>query len=180
MTATEGAGRGRLAGRYLVLALDRTGQVVGTICLAVILVLVSIQVVQRATTGGSWAWSGEIAKFAMVWSTFILAGHLLRTDAHLRIDLIEQWLGPRGERVVTRITDVLVALTCAGLTWAGWGLLNAPFLGAAPASRIPLVVIYAVPVAGLLFTTVVAVLQALLGRDFLPARGRGTAAEGGH
>src|SRR5690625_691423 len=146
--------RSRRLSTILARVMDWVAQVLGAVCLAIILVLVSIQVAQRVTTDASWAWSGEIAKFAMVWSTFILSAHLLRTDGHLRIDIIEQWLSPRAERVVTRVTDALVALTCAGLTWAGWGLLTAPFLGAAPASQIPLVVIYAVPVLGLLLTTV--------------------------
>ncbi|MEE6282441.1 TRAP transporter small permease [Georgenia sp. MJ170] len=154
----------RPVGTYLALAMDRFGQVVGALCVALILVLVSVQVVQRVTTGGSWAWSGEIAKFAMVWSTFILAPHLLRVGGHLRVDVIEQWLTPRGERWMTRLTDILIAATCAGLTWAGWGLLNAPFLGSAPASGIPLTVIYAVPVLGLLFTTIMAIGKAIFGQ----------------
>lgn len=156
--------RPRTVGTYVALAMDRFGQVVGGLCLALLLALVTIQVVQRVTSGSSWAWSGEVAKYAMVWSTFILAPHLLRVGGHLRVDIIEQWLTPRGERIMTRLTDILIAATCAGLTWAGWGLLNAPFLGTAPASGIPLVLIYAVPVLGLAFTTVMAVGKAIFGR----------------
>lgn len=156
--------RRRPVGTYVALAIDRFGQVVGGLCLALLLALVATQVVQRVTSGSSWAWSGEVAKYAMVWSTFILAPHLLRIGGHLRVDIIEQWLTPRGERIMTRLTDIVIAATCAGLTWAGWGLLNAPFLGSAPASGIPLVVVYAVPVLGLAFTTVMAIGKAIFGQ----------------
>lgn len=151
--------------RTLVLILDLAERAVGGLCLGVILVLVSVQVVQRLTTGGSWVWSGEIAKYAMVWMTFILAAHLLRTDGHLKVDVIEQWLTPRGERMMTRITDALIAIACWGLVWAGWGLLTAPFLGSAPASGLPLIVVYAGPVVGLVLIALTATWFALAGRS---------------
>lgn len=156
--------RGRSVTTVIALAMDRAGQWIGALCLAIILVLVSVQVVQRVTTGASWAWSGEIARFAMVWMAFIMSAHLLRAGGHLKVDLIEQWLRPRGEQIMTRVTDALIALTCGGLTWAGWGLLNAPFLGSAPASGIPLAILFAVPVIGLLFTTIMALGLVVFGR----------------
>lgn len=150
--------------RTLVRILDRTEQTVGAACLALILVLVMVQVIQRVTDTGSWVWTGEIAKYAMVWLTFVLAAHLLRTDGHLKVDVIEQWLTPRGERVMTRITDVLIAAACWGLVWAGWGLLTAPFLGSAPASGLPLLLVYAGPVVGLLLIALTATWFAAFGR----------------
>lgn len=166
MTApTHESPRARTVSRTLVRILDLAEQTVGAVCLGVILVLVSVQVVQRVTTGGSWVWSGEFAKYAMVWLTFILAAHLLRTDEHLKVDVIEQWLTPRGERIATRVTDALIALSCWGLVWAGWGLLTAPFLGSAPASGVPLVIVYAVPVLGLFLIALTATWFALVGRS---------------
>ncbi|USQ81070.1 TRAP transporter small permease [Ornithinimicrobium faecis] len=166
MTApTPTASGARTLPRRLVRVLDLAEQTVGAICLGVILVLVSIQVVQRVTTGGSWVWSGEFAKYAMVWLTFILAAHLLRTDGHLKVDVIEQWLTPRGERIMTRITDGLIAVSCWGLVWAGWGLLTAPFLGSAPASGVPLVIVYAGPVVGLVLIALTATWFAIVGRS---------------
>lgn len=150
--------------RTLVRALDRLEQAVGAFCLGLILVLVMIQVIQRVTSGSSWVWTGEIAKYAMVWMTFILAAHLLRTGKHLQMDVIDQWLTPRGEQIMSRVTDVLIALAGWGLAWAGWGLLNAPFLGSSPAAGIPLLVVYAGPVTGLLLVALTATWFALFGR----------------
>ncbi|MCK0112046.1 TRAP transporter small permease [Ornithinimicrobium sp. F0845] len=150
--------------RRLVRILDLAEQAVGAVCLGVILVLVMIQVVQRIAGGASWVWTGEIAKYAMVWLTFVLAAHLLRTNGHLGMDVIEQWLTPRGERIMTRITDILIAVSCWGLVWAGWGLLNAPFLGSSPAAGVPLVLVYAGPVAGLILVALTATWFAAFGR----------------
>lgn len=178
MTASaERTSRPRSLPRTLVRILDLVEQTVGAVCLGLILVLVSVQVIQRLTTGGSWVWSGEFAKYAMVWSTFILAAHLLRTDEHLKMDVIEQWLSPLGERVVTRITDALIAIVCWGLVWAGWGLLTAPFLGSSPAAGVPLVIVYAVPIAGLALMAMTATWFALAGR-LVEDRGDGQPPEG--
>ncbi|HLS45102.1 MAG TPA: TRAP transporter small permease [Ornithinicoccus sp.] len=164
MTAPVDGPSTRSMPRRLVRGLDLVEQSVGAVCLSLILVLVSVQVVQRLAGGGSWVWTGEIAKYAMVWLTFILAAHLLRTNGHLGMDVIEQWLTPRGERVMTRLTDILIALACWGLVWAGWGLLTAPFLGSSPAAGVPLVLVYAGPVAGLVLTALTATWFAVFGR----------------
>lgn len=165
MTAPVEGPSTRSMPRRLVRMLDLVEQAVGAVCLGLILVLVSIQVVQRLAGGASWVWTGEIAKYAMVWLTFILAAHLLRTNGHLGMDVIEQWLTPRGERIMTRITDILIALSCWGLVWAGWGLLNAPFLGSSPAAGVPLVLVYAGPIVGLVLIALTATWFAAFGRS---------------
>jgi TRAP-type C4-dicarboxylate transport system permease small subunit len=164
MTASVDGLSNRSVPRRFVRILDLIEQAVGAVCLGLILVLVTIQVAQRLAGGGSWVWTGEIAKYAMVWLTFILAAHLLRTNGHLGVDVIEQWLSPRSEQLMTRVTDTLIALACWGLVWAGWGLLNAPFLGASPATGVPLILGYGGPVAGLVLIALTATWFAAAGR----------------
>ncbi len=163
-----GTGGGPPAWQHLSRWIDRFERFLGGTFLAVIFLLVLTQVAQRLTTGQSWAWTGEIAKYGMVWSTFILAGHLLRRGLHLRLDVINRWLSPWADRLVTRLTDTLVALICIGLTWAGYGLVTAPFVGNAPASGLPLRLVYLISVTGLALTAIAAAGQAVFGRPAVP------------
>ena len=64
-------------------------QAAGIALLVVILVLVLMQVVQRYLPGGGCAWTGEIARFAMVWATFVIAGYLLAHDRHIAIKVVD-------------------------------------------------------------------------------------------
>ncbi|MEV0394465.1 TRAP transporter small permease [Polymorphospora rubra] len=174
-----GSGGGPPAWHRISGWIDRTERFLGATFLALVLLLVLVQVLQRITVGSGWAWTGEIAKYGMVWSTFILAGHLLRRGLHLRLEVIDRWLGPRSERLVTRLTDALVALICIGLTWAGYGLVTAPFVGAAPASGLSLRIVYLISVVGLGLTALAATGQALFGRPGDDRRAKsGPAVEG--
>lgn len=144
---------------------DVVEQCLAALCVLTILVLVSIQVFQRVTAVSSFVWTGEIAKYAMVWMTYLPMAHLLRHGHHLRLDVIEEWLSPRGEAIMARVTDALIGIVCLGLLWAGWALLNAPFLGSSPAVRIPLFYVYLGPVIGIGLTAVSALYLAVVGRD---------------
>ena len=51
-------------------ALASSEQAIGTFLIVVILVLVLVQVAQRYIPGG-WPWTGEVARLALVWCTFM-------------------------------------------------------------------------------------------------------------
>lgn len=144
--------------------LDAAEKTIGSLAILIILVLVSMQVIQRVTSGTSFAWSGEIAKYAMIWMTYVPMAYLLRRGLHLKLDVIDQWLSPRAEAIMSRITDALIGLIALGLVAAGYALLTTPALGTSPAARIPLALVYAGPVIGLFLLAVCALYLAAAGR----------------
>lgn len=64
-------------------------------------------------------WGDEVVVYFTVWAIFIIASQLVRTDGHVRPDIVLRLMPPRGQRV-TEIFNCLVALVfCCGLIWYG-------------------------------------------------------------
>jgi C4-dicarboxylate transporter DctQ subunit len=64
-------------------------------------------------------WGDEVVVYFTVWAIFIVASQLVRTDGHVRPDIVLRLLPPRGQRIV-EIFNCLVALAfCCGLVWFG-------------------------------------------------------------
>jgi C4-dicarboxylate transporter, DctQ subunit len=64
-------------------------------------------------------WGDEVVVYFTVWAIFIIASQLVRTDGHVRPDIVLRLMPARGQRV-TEIFNCLVALVfCAGLVWYG-------------------------------------------------------------
>jgi TRAP-type C4-dicarboxylate transport system permease small subunit len=68
----------------------------------------------------SIAWGDEVIVYFVVWAVFLASSQLVRTDGHVRPDLVLRLLPARAQRVV-EIGNCLVALAfCLGLTWLGF------------------------------------------------------------
>lgn len=64
-------------------------------------------------------WGDEVVVYLTVWAIFIIASQLVRTDSHVRPDIVLRLMPARGQRV-TEIFNCLVALVfCGGLIWYG-------------------------------------------------------------
>ena len=68
---------------------------------------------QRYLPGGGWAWTGEIARFAMVWVTFVMSGYLMAHDGHIAIKVVDYFLPVRALGAVKLLGHALIAVTCA-------------------------------------------------------------------
>jgi TRAP-type C4-dicarboxylate transport system permease small subunit len=124
-----------------------------------ILVLVMIQVIVRISPLGGWAWTGELARFSLMWLTFILAGYLLGRDQHVSLDVIDHILSDRGRRVVVIFSHLVVAAICAALVYEGVDLIEAQSRIRSSAAEIPMSLVYAIPTVGFALTA----LRALIG-----------------
>ncbi len=62
-------------------------------------------------------WGDEVVVYFTVWAIFIIASQLVRSDGHVRPDIVLRLMKPDGQRV-TEIFNCLVALVfCGGLIW---------------------------------------------------------------
>lgn len=138
-------------------------QAIGAVLLVVILLLVLLQVGQRYAPGGGWAWTGEIARFGLVWMTVALSGYLLEHDEHIALEVVDYVASPRGLRIVRTFVHVVVALTCIGMVYESLQLITTRSGQVTPAARIPLAWIYVIPLFGFALTTLRAVLMIFLG-----------------
>lgn len=131
---------------------------VGALLLLGILVLVMVQVTVRFSALGGWAWTGELARFSLVWLTFILAGYLLGRDQHISFDLVDFVLPERALRVVRVISYVIVAAICAAFVYEGVGLIDAQSFIRSSAAEIPMSFVYLIPTVGFALTGVRALI----------------------
>jgi TRAP-type C4-dicarboxylate transport system permease small subunit len=127
--------------------------------LLAILVLVMIQVIVRFSPLGGWAWTGELARFSLMWLTFILSGYLLGRDQHISLDVIDHILSDRGRRAVVIFSHLVVAAICAALVYQGVDLVQAQSSIRSTAAEIPMSLVYAIPTVGFALTA----LRALIG-----------------
>jgi TRAP-type C4-dicarboxylate transport system permease small subunit len=148
--------RGRL-GRVLR-AVEIVEGTIGALLLLGILVLVMVQVTVRFSALGGWAWTGELARFSLVWLTFILAGYLLGRDQHISFDIIDHILPARPLRVVKTVSYVIVAAICAAFVYEGVGLMDAQSFIRSSAAEIPMSFVYLIPTVGFALTGVRALI----------------------
>lgn len=76
-----------------------------------------------------WAltWSDEVTVYLIVWAVFLASSQLVRTDGHVRPDLVLRLLPAQAQRVV-EIFNCLVALAfCVGLVWLGYRIADSAF-----------------------------------------------------
>lgn len=86
---------------------------VGALMVAMFL-LVFVNVVTRYGFGFSFSWSEEIARFLMIWATFLGAGLALREGRHVAIEILQDRLPARARRAL-RITLAAVILAFLAL-----------------------------------------------------------------
>jgi len=148
--------RGRLGS--VLRAVEIVEGAVGALLLLAILVLVMVQVTVRFSALGGWAWTGELARFSLVWLTFILAGYLLGRDQHISFDIIDYVLPERGLHVVKIISYTIVAAICAAFVYEGVGLIDAQSFIRSSAAEIPMSFVYLIPTVGFALTGVRALI----------------------
>ncbi|MGW0828529.1 TRAP transporter small permease [Streptomyces sp. NPDC002845] len=136
--------------------------VVGGLLLAVIFVLVLTQAIQRYLPAGGWVWTGELARYSLVWLTFAMSGHLMAWDGHVALKLIDTVARGKLLRLVGIFVNVMVAIICLNLAYEAYALVTGDSKQVSPAMGMPLQWLYVIPLAGLLLTTVRSVVAVFL------------------
>jgi TRAP-type C4-dicarboxylate transport system permease small subunit len=133
-------------------------QAVGVLLLLVILVLVIVQVGQRYVPGTGLPATGELARLAMVWATFVLAGYLMAHDRHIAIHVVDYFLPVRVLGAVQLLGHLVVTITCLALAYATWDLIARDRGVVTSAAQIPETLVYGVALAGFVLTFIRAVV----------------------
>ena len=133
--------------------------IVGALLLLAILGLIMAQVIVRFAPLSGWVWTGELARFSLMWLTFVLAGYLLGRDQHISLDIIDQLLPARGRRVVEIVSQLVVAAICVAFVREGLGLIEAQSGIRSSAADIPNSLVYAIPTIGFGLTAVRALVR---------------------
>jgi len=144
--------------RTIVHGIGVIEQVIGALLLAVILVLVVALVAQRYLPGVNFPQTGEVARLAMVWGTFLMAGYLMAHDRHIAIHVVDYVLDGRPLAAVKLAVNLFVLVTCLVLVYATYLLVAGDIGQVTAAAEIPLQVVNAIPIAGFALTALRALL----------------------
>ena len=101
-----------------------------TIAIAAFLVMLGssvLQVILRYLTDVSLMWTEELARLMCVFTTYFGGVVVLMLRDHIRVDIIDTLVGPRGRAIAAIISDVLVtwflvvfAVGCSLMARATW------------------------------------------------------------
>jgi TRAP-type transport system small permease protein len=134
--------------RRVVRVLTAVELTIGVAALLLIFGLVLLQAAQRYLPIDGWPWTGELARFCLVWLTFVLAGVLVTTDSHISIEMIDLVPGDLLRRVVRVVSCLVVALIGVGLCAEAWELVQTQDLLKSPAMRMPMSWLYGISLIG--------------------------------
>jgi C4-dicarboxylate transporter, DctQ subunit len=74
------------------------------------------------------SYAEEVIVYLIIWAIMIVSSQLVRTDGHVRPDLVLRLMGPRTQRWV-EVFNCIVALVFSGaLVWYGWMIVDTSLL----------------------------------------------------
>jgi TRAP-type C4-dicarboxylate transport system permease small subunit len=135
--------------------------------LAAMAVIVFANVVLRYTTSQSIEWAEEVARYLMIWLTFLGAGPVLRYGGHIAVENLQDSLPPRAATALRALIAVLLFGFFGFMVWYGVLYVERAQFQMTPTTQISMAWIYAaMPVGGLLL----AVHWALVLRSYVRER----------
>jgi len=135
---------------------------IGVAALLLIFFLVLIQAAQRYLPFDGWSWTGELARFSLVWLTFVVAGVLVTSDSHIAIEMIDSVRSPLIRRLVRVISCLVVAVIGVGLSAEAWELTMSQGVLKSPAMRMPMSWLYGISLIGFVSATIRALVAAIV------------------
>lgn len=122
------------------------------VALAAMSVIVFANVVLRYTTGDSILWSEEVARYLMIWLTYLGIGPVLRLGGHMAIDTLQGALSPGRAQVLRGLIVVLMLGFCIVLVVVGIDFVDRTSIQSTPVTDIPFSFIAAAIPTGFAFT----------------------------
>lgn len=125
-------------------SLDKIARWLVQITVAVMTVTVTMQVIWRYFLKNPLMWAEELARYGLVWMTFIGAAVALRSGELACVDLLITKLPKQWKKAVTYIVIVLNTILLAFLLYFSIEMIGLPSVTnqVSPALRIPMNLVY--------------------------------------
>lgn len=119
--------------------------------LAFYLTVILLQVFHRYVLNDSLFWSEEVVRYSLVWGVMLGSALVAYERGHIRIEVIEAFLPPGGQRVVQFIASSLTLAFCLILLWAGWEFVDRTWFQNSASLGVPMRSVYlAIPIGAAL------------------------------
>lgn len=122
-----------------------------TVLMLIATVVAIIQVIARYVFSNSLYWSEETILYSLITMSFLAASMGVRYSAHISVEILQIFAGPRLARVLKFISILLGVLFAVTLIYYGWQLfIRTNKMGQlSPAMRIPVAYVYlSIPISG--------------------------------
>jgi C4-dicarboxylate transporter, DctQ subunit len=73
-------------------------------------------------------WAEEVIVYIAVWAVMIVASDLVRTNGHVRPDLVLRLLRPQAQRWVETFNCLVAIAFTVGMVWYGWDVVDTALL----------------------------------------------------
>ncbi|WP_019481808.1 MULTISPECIES: TRAP transporter small permease [unclassified Arthrobacter] len=110
--------------------------------------LIMLQVISRYVFNTPFSWTEELARFMLLWFTFVSAGFVMARRIHIAVDLLASKLGRKGTIVLDTFALITVFATAGVLAVAGAEFAAGANRLLAPATGLPMSVVYFAAVTG--------------------------------
>lgn len=88
--------------------LDKASRIFLQILITVMAIVILAQVIFRYFLNSPFSWSEELARFCMIWITFIGASVALRENSLSRVDLLVELMPENMKKTIFIITDLIM------------------------------------------------------------------------
>jgi TRAP-type C4-dicarboxylate transport system permease small subunit len=120
----------------------------------VMLLCVLLQAAQRYLPYEGFTWTGELARFCLVWLTFVMAGVLVTMEGHIALEVIDLVQNPLVVRFVRVFSCLVVAVVGAAFAVEAWDLMMSTSRLKTPSLRLPMSWFYVLPLLGFISTAI--------------------------
>lgn len=110
--------------------------------------LIILQVISRYIFNAPLTWTEELARFALLWFTFVSAGFVMARRVHIAVDIVASKLGRTGTVVLDTFALGMVIIASATMAFAGAEFAASAARLSAPATSLPMSLVYSSAVVG--------------------------------
>jgi len=100
------------------------------------------------------AWVEEVARYSIIWGTFLGFGMALKHNQHIQVDILYDRLNDTGKYILNLAATALSIIFCIIYTYYGWNLVAARLHSGMVSLEvgIPMWIVYLIlPISGVLF-----------------------------
>lgn len=131
--------------------LNKVVEKIVALLLAIMSIVVFLQVVFRYIFHASLPWSEELARYILVWLTFLGASIGVKRNAHIGVEVVVKFLPPLLRKATNVITQILSLSFFMVLIVYGMKVVSITMMQLSPAMKINMGYIYLAIIVGAIF-----------------------------
>src|SRR5699024_12344598 len=100
-------------------SLEKTLKVIINICLFVMTLVVTIQILSRYIFSTPLGWSEEVTRYLFIYMVFLSASVGIRTHLHIGVDILTDYLSINSKKQLELIVIIIIVLFLLIVTYYG-------------------------------------------------------------